>query len=207
MHRSLFVFTLLTLGGAVHGAGIAYDTPATFAASLLAGFYDESFDGGGYTTAASFAFTGGTPSLGFSVTAGGNTRVFRDGFTIGNDNSRQTLDFTPTTGNVSAFGGNFTVTDATTSFLRASVTVTATDSLGASLSQTYTPASETVGSFRGFTTTGFFTSIVVSATSATGRFNAADNVIVGRAAPVPEPASFAVLGLGAIALLRRRKRR
>ena len=206
MRRSLFVFALLALGGAAHSAIIAYDTPATFASSLLAGFYDETFDGGGYTTAASFAFTGGTPPLGFSVTAGGNTRVFRDGFTIGNDNSRQTLDFTPTTGNVSAFGGNFAITDATASFLRVSVTVTATDSLGASLSQTYTPTSETVGSFRGFTTTGFFTSIVVSATSATGRFNAADNVIVGRATPVPEPAALLPLGLGAIAMLRRKRR-
>ncbi len=157
--------------------------------------------------------SGRTPAVGYTVTVPASVNpavaVYRNGTFIGNDFPGESLAFTPKTGNVSAFGGCLYPTDSADGFQAQPVTVTATDSLGATLSQTYTPTGACVGSFRGFTTTGVFTSIVLSAPDITTAhdFNSVDNVIAGRAIQAtPEPSALAALGLGAVARVKRRKR-
>ena len=60
--------------------------------------------------------------------------------------------------------------------------------------------------YAGFGVTGSSTigRINISVDHSTQDVSGADNIRLFGASPVPEPASFAVLGLGAIALLRRR---
>ena len=202
---------LTALAVPAHAAITAYSTSATFTATLLAGSYRETFTGTTGSGTASIPFSGGTPTVAYTVTAPSNTTsdgVYRSGTIIGNNLPGESLAFTPTSGNISAFGGEFFITNVSDTFQAQPVTLTVTDSLGASLSQTYTPTSASVGSFRGFTSTGTITSIVLSAPNITAAnyYNSVDNVIAGRVAAVPEPATMAALALGAVAMLRRRKR-
>lgn len=164
-----------------------YTSSATFFANVSPGFYTETFTGnpGTYDSGAGFS------SLGFSYifdAAGGVEPLYRSGAFIGNTYSQQSLTITFTSGNVTALGGNFFLTDVNDNPLTGTVTITLSD--GTVESFTTTSASD----YRGFTSDNgtVITSLVLSAPLA-AQFNSMDNFTVGVA--VPEPASIAMIGL------------
>jgi hypothetical protein len=115
------------------------------------------------------------------------------------------------TGGVSAIGGFFFGTDINGAFIDANVTLTAIDSLGATI-QTTMLANPT--SFFGFASTGTLNSLSVASVSANlSVFPTVDNlalaVVKQSPAHVPEPSIVAVLlaGFGAFVLGRWRKKR
>lgn len=184
-----------------------------FTSALAAGSYLETFNTGIRVTQPSFTFTGGTPSYGYTISVPEpNRNVFASGLIVGNGNAGQPLAITPTTGNISALGGNFFITNRVDVFQAEPETLTVTDSLGATLTLTFQP-SRFENSFLGFRSNGFITSVVLSAPpmgtdNATYRYNTLDNIIVGQlASAVPEPASAAltVAGLTIAGLLVRRR--
>jgi hypothetical protein len=106
---------------------------------------------------------------------------------------------------VRAVGGTFFGSDITGGFLAGqTLTLTAIDSLGATLTQTL--ANATSSSFLGFVSTGSMVSLLVSIADRDA-FVSIDNVVL--ASPVPEPETYAMLlaGLAGLAGFARRRRR
>jgi hypothetical protein len=107
-------------------------------------------------------------------------------------------------GNVGAVGGNFFTSDIAGAFLPGqNLSLTATDSLGATLTQTITGATTT--SFLGFVSTGTLVSLTVDLGNRSA-FASVDNLVLAQ--PVPEPETYALLlaGLGTLAVVARRRR-
>jgi hypothetical protein len=173
-----------------------YTSPATFLAQVAPGSYTETFTGLSSPPAGPFAFSGG--SFAYSVFAPSN--LYFSGDFIGTNLPNDALTLTFTSGNVKAVGANFYATNISDVFQAVSLTLTLSDGTV----QTFTPASVT-NSYRGFVSTVAITSLVISAPGAS-LYAGLDNLTVGAVAAVPEPASWALMGLGALGLLAARRR-
>lgn len=178
---------LLFTQSQVSAQSTVYTSSATFFANVLPGFYTETFTGNPGVFDSGVGFS----SLGFTYVidaAGGIEPIYRSGDFIGNTYAAQSLTITFTSGNVTAIGGNFFLTDVNDNPLTGDITITLSDGTV----ESFTTTSST--DFRGFTSDNgtVITSLVLSAPLA-GQFNSMDNFTVGVA--VPEPASMAMIGL------------
>jgi hypothetical protein len=110
-----------------------------------------------------------------------------------------------TGGTIRAIGGNFFGSDINGAYFSGDVTLVATDSLGATSTQTITAA--TLTSFMGFASTGTITSLVVSTPGTV--FPTVDNLVLAQAAVVPEVGTWALMlaGLGTLGAVTRRRTR
>lgn len=206
MHPSQRLFMVAALVAATGGAQAVttvYTTEASFLAQVAAGSYTEGFTGAG-GSAASYSYSGG--GFGYTITAtaalGGPSTVYHSGSFVGNNIAAESLTVTFTAGSPTALGGNFYITNISDVFQTAAVTLGLSD--GTSI--TYTPAS--TAEYRGFISTVPITSITMAAPLAS-QFNTLDNLTVGLATVVPEPATYLMmaLGLSGLLMLRRSQQR
>ncbi len=102
---------------------------------------------------------------------------------------------------IAAIGGNFYATDINGDFFSGSLQVVATDALGAISSQMVNASSLSVDSFIGFLSTSTLVSLVITP-MLSDRFASVDNLTLGQAAPIPEPATVLMMAAGLLALHR-----
>jgi len=122
---------------------------------------------------------------------------------LSNNTLTQPMVFSGFTSGVSAFGGNFFGSDVSGLFMPGtSVTLTASDGT----TSTFTLDNTTTSSFLGFTSTTSLVSVSLSSVGTT-HWPTANNVTLAMAAPIPEPASYAMLlaGVALVGVARRRR--
>lgn len=181
-----------------------YTSSAAFLPNLAPGAYTNTFTGPAIPSAAvSYSFSEG----GFSYTvagAGQSPSTWINGSIIGNNYPNLALTVTFTSANVTAIGADFFIMDPAGGFLAEPVTVTLSDGTV----EAFSPAS-LASTYRGFTSSTPIASFTMTAPAGTNRFNAIDNLTVGMAAAVPEPASAMLLasGIAALTLAKRRAER
>jgi len=208
--RPLLAVTLAAALGAVssasHAALTAFTTSASFAAATLASATDafnllpiDFIASPSNRTIGPYSYVASAPGGLFGAGSAANPW-------LSTNLSGATLTFGSFGGGVSAIGGSFFGSDIAGAFLAGqSLTLTATDSVGASLTQTINGATQT--SFLGFASTGTLVSLAVSIASPNA-FAAVDNLVLAQAAPIPEPETYAMLlaGLATLATIGRRRR-
>ncbi|MEO5733012.1 MAG: PEP-CTERM sorting domain-containing protein [Rubrivivax sp.] len=210
MLKPLAAAAFLAMAGASHAAITVYTSQATFLAAVTSP---------GVDTYTGFSITGGTPSPivrtagAYGYIASASTSTFFGAGTTANpwlstNVATDSISFASFTGSVSAAGGNFFGSDVNGAFAAGSVALTATDSLGATSTQTITGA--TTSSFLGFVSTGAMTSLVLSAIQpGSPLWPTVDNLTLAIAGPVPEVETYAMMlaGLGAMGFMIRRRKR
>jgi hypothetical protein len=201
-HRSIAVFCLTSIACAeAYPATTMYTTSASFLATVASGSYLETFTQPEVDTGLMFSYS--TNGFAYSITANdGMSDVYRSGTFVGSSLPAESLTIAFTSGNVTAVGGNFFITDITDAFQASSVTLTLND--GTVL--THLPTDET-GAFSGFTSDMPILSLTMSAPPSP-LYNSLDNLVVG--SMIPEPGTYGMMGLGwvcLLAMLRLRSRR
>jgi len=184
----LYLFLgLFSAGAATATAATVFTDQASFMSSLAAGSYTESFASSDPPTylLGGFAYTG-------SVSGG---TIYDSGNFIGNFNAANSFILTFTSGNVTAVGGNFYLTDVNDTFLPSALTITLSDGTV----DTFTPSS--INGFRGYIASAPITTLTMGVT-ASGVFNTLDNLTVGA---VPEPTTAGLLAGALVFGLRRRR--
>lgn len=207
------LLVLVVLPGAAPGA-LIYDQ-ATFIASLQPGYYLENFSGlvgpgdipspinfsGG-----AFAYTAAAPGGFYAVQtpSGSGNQVLST--TFGDD----PITLTFTSGNVTAVGGFFLVTDINGDIATGSITLTFNDGT------TVTLTNQTLSSFTGYVSPGLpITSLTILAVQPQGDgasvWPTVDDLIVGAAAEngtppngdgaIPEPSTLWLLAGGIVAVV------
>jgi hypothetical protein len=191
--------TAATAAGGAHAATTVYTSQASFLAQVSPGSYTEAFTGGN-GSAVSYNFSGGGfgYTISASTAAGVASSVYRSGSIIGNNLPAELLTVTFTAGAPTAVGGNFYITDITDVFQSSPVTLNLSD--GTSI--TYLPGG--TAEYRGFVSTVPITSLTM-AVAPTSQYNTLDNLTVGIATVVPEPATYLMMALGLTSLLMLRR--
>jgi len=207
--RPLAVAALFCVSGASHAGLTVFTSQAAFLAAV---------ENPGTDTFTGLSITGSTPSpinraAGvYTYTASVSTTSFFGAGTTANpwlstNTATDTITFSGFSGGASAIGGNFFGSDISGLFAAGSITLTATDSLGATSTQTITGATTT--SFLGFVSTGTLSSLTVTSVQPVSGFlwPTVDNLTLA-VTPVPEPETYALMlgGLGALAWVARRRR-
>ena len=172
---------------------VTYTTSGPFLAAVAPGSYTEGFSDFSFSGEPSADFSGG----GFSYTVSAPSGLYGNGTLIGTNLPAEALTITFTGAPVTAVGGNFWSTNISDVFQAVPVTLTLSDGT----TSTFTPTSETVGSFRGFTSTMPISSLVISSTAAV--YAGMGNLTVGA---VPEPGTWLLMGLGLGGMLLARRR-
>ena len=194
-HRLLTVAVLTYLSASAFAA-TTYTSSAAFLAQVAPGSYTENFNG--WVTdppTGSLAFSGG----GFSYSAFAPSDLYLTAGFLGTSQINEPLTLTFTGGNVTAIGANFFATNINDALQSVAVTVTLSDGTVASL----TPTSMS-DSYRGFTSNTAITSLTIGAPGQSLYANL-DNLTVGITA-VPEPANWALMGLGLAGVIAARRR-
>ena len=187
----------LAFSAAVSAQTTTYTTAATFLANVAPGSYTEGFADPFFSGELSASFSGG--AFAYTVSAPGG--LYGNGSLIGTNLPNEILTVTFTGAAVTAVGGNFWATNISDAFQATPVTLR----LSNGTTSVFTPASETAGSFRGFTSALAITSMTIASTAAV--YAGMGNLTVGAVAPIPEPGTWLLMGLGVSALLLRNARR
>ena len=194
-----------------------FTNSTSFLGAISPTYYHETFAGWAYGSPIGDTGTGGTPEVtyvgpgadGFDWTAIGGTGIPASGQNLWslpgavstevNDISI-TFSFANSTNSVEAFGGNFQ--DVDSSGVNEAGSVVLSFMNGATTVHSMTLTNDTSTSFYGYVSLTPFTSVVITIPTA-NEFISAGNLYTA----APEPASLAVLGLAALALVRRRATR
>lgn len=171
-----------------------YTAVGPFQAALVPGSYTENFSVPSFSGELSADFSGGN---GFSYTVSAPGGLYGNGTLIGTNLPNETLTVNFTGAPVTALGGNFWATNISDVFQPVPITLT----LSNGTTTTFTPTSETLGSFRGFTTAVPISSLTISSTSLV--YAGMGNLTVGA---VPEPGTWLLMGLGLGGMLLARRR-
>jgi hypothetical protein len=209
MLKPVVLAALMAVVGAAQAELTTYSTQASFLAAVSNPGVD-GFNGLSITTSTPSPLTRSAGPYSYTATVT-TTSFFGAGTTanpwLSTNTATDSITFSGFTGGVSAIGGLFFASNISGLFAAGDVTLTATDSLGATLTQTITGA--TTSSFLGFTSTGTITSLVLSSVQpATGFvWPTTDNLTLA-VAVVPEVQTYALMlaGLGALGLVARRRR-
>ncbi|MDQ2779474.1 MAG: PEP-CTERM sorting domain-containing protein [Pseudomonadota bacterium] len=192
-----------------HAALTVYTSAAAFAGATASpgvdSFSDISLSG---STAGPLVRTAGA----YGYTASTTTDLFYGAGTSANpwlstNTNQDTITFDSFGPSIGAIGGNFFTSDVGGSFTTGGITVTVTDSLGATSTQTI--ASSAVTSFLGFVSTGNIAMLEVTAVpDVPSPWPTVDNLTLALAAPVPEPSTYAMLlaGLASLGFIARRRK-
>jgi hypothetical protein len=207
--QPLALSVLLAASSASHAALSYFTTQAGFVIDLNAVGIDDFRNLSVYVETPSPMIRAAGP---YSYSARASTMTFFGAGVASNPSlstniAEDSITFSSFSPSFSAIGGNFFGSDINGRFLSGNVTLLATDSLGATSSQTI--AGATAGSFAGFKSTGTIVSLVVSAVqTASPLWPTVDNLTLGRVAAVPEPGTYAMLlaGLGVVGLMARHRR-
>ncbi len=185
-----FAAALLAVSAAASAQTTTYTSAATFLANVAPGSYTEGFGDPFFSGDPSASFSGGLYS--YTVSAPGG--LYGNGTLIGTNLPAEALTVTFTGAPVTAIGGSFWATNISDVFQPTPITLT----LSNGTTTTFTPTSETAGSFRGFTSSVAITSMTIISTSTV--YAGMDNFTVGSVVPEPGTWLMMALGVGALAL-------
>jgi hypothetical protein len=206
------VVLLVVPGGAK--AGLIFDQ-ATFVASLQPGYYLEDFSSlvGPGVIPAPLNFSGG--GFAYTATAPGDfyavqTPSGSGNYVLSTSSAADTITLTFTSGNVTAVGGYFFVTDLFGDIAPGAITLQFSDGTQVNLTN------QDLSTFTGYLSEGpLITSLLIFASQADGEaWPTVDNLYVGAGIPpengvIPEPSTLLLFGGGltSLALLRLRRKR
>jgi hypothetical protein len=211
LRKPLAAAILLAVAGASQAAISVFTTQASFLAAVTAPGVDTFADLSVTTatasplnrTAGSYTYRAATPDSFFGAGSAANPW-------LSTNTAADSITFSNFAAGVSAIGGFFVGSDVNGAFTSGSLTLLATDGVGATSTQTIAGG---VTSFLGFVSTTSMTSLVLSAVQPAGGFlwPAADNLTLAIspvAVPVPEPETYALFlsGLGLLGIFGRRRR-
>jgi PEP-CTERM motif len=194
-HQLLSALTLACLSASAFASTTIYTSSASFLAQVAPGAYTETFTGLIDPPPGPAPFSGS----GFSYAASAPNDIYLAGGFLGTSSADEALTISFGSGNVKAVGANFFATNLSDAFQSVSVKITLSDGTV----ETFTP-STLATSYRGFVSTVAISSLVISKPGAS-LYAGLDNLTVGTVAVVPEPASWALMGLGMFGLLLARR--
>ena len=187
----------LVFSAAASAQTTTFTSAATFLANVAPGSYTEGFGDPSFSGDPSASFSGG--AFAYTVSAPGG--LYGSSTFLGTNLPSEALTITFTGAPVTAVGGNFWATNISDTFQATPITL----SLSNGTTTTFTPISETSGSFRGFTSSLAITSLTIVSTAAV--YAGMDNFTVGAVAAIPEPGTWLLMALGVGGLLLRNARR
>jgi len=203
MKRILSLMALAAVAASAF-SGTYYFDETSFVGAIKPDFYLEDFSGytygnplNGTQVTASFG-----PVNGYSYDAGAPNGLWSNDGALSTNVAGDLLTITFTGKEVTAIGGIMTPTDINGAMMAGVVTVLLSD--GGTWTTTYT---QTTPVFVGYTSDVAITSLTIDALDTPAvSWPQLDHFYTGQVNPVPEPATIAALGLGAAALIRRRRR-
>jgi len=190
-----------SVASSVNGA-LIYTSQSAFQSVLASGSYLETFEslGAGGLGVGSMNFSGGTPTFTYTITAVGDELwgLTDSGLPSGQAISTTTPDvnmvITFTSGNVTAVGGDFFLTDWDESRMAGTLRVTLNDGTYQDLNSYVSGTPD----FVGFTTdiSNPITSLTFNPVS--GSYASLDNLRVGAVVPEPVNVAMGIFGLGLV---------
>lgn len=200
-HHVFAVSALISAALAGSASATVYTSSAAFLPNVQAGAYFNNFSSVGAGSSAALSFSSG----GYAYTVDSapvSNDLYNDVGVISTNLAADQIKITFTGSPVTAIGGNFWGTDINViPIANSPVVLTLSDGT----IESYT--SSAASAYRGFTTAVPITSMLIDSTStSTGSpiWPTLDNLTVGAAIVVPEPASLSLFAVGA-AMLRRRR--
>jgi hypothetical protein len=196
-HRLLSAAALALLSASSFASDGVYTSPAAFLSHVAAGAYTESFDGLSDTTG---SFSSGA----FAYTLSSSGGLYASGDFVGTNLPDFALTITFTSGNVTALGANFFATDFSDAFQAVPMTLTLSDGTVV----VFTPSA--AASYRGFTSDTTIASLVIGAPGVSlysGLDNLTVGIAIGAVPAVPEPTTWALMGLALAGVVAARRLR
>jgi hypothetical protein len=208
IQRGRLLAVLVACYAAVLGTcqpAVVYTDLSSFTATLAPGYYSTDFSSftAGDQQTGSIPLSGGTPTYNFTIgAASGNLYVVNgtlpSGLAMSTASQGVDLVITFTSGNVTAVGADFFLTEVYESQTSGTLDIYLND--GTSVSNLVSPAYPGSVEFRGFTTTpgNYITSVTLHPDS---QFITFDNLYAGTF--VPEPATWIAAGLLGVVIVGR----